>query len=58
MSRQQLVRQIEHYQRDLQDKHATNLKNFQAYNILMDYFDSIPDSVKKIVAKKLKALGL
>jgi len=30
----------------------------RAYNILMDYFDSIPDEEKPIVDKQLKRLGL
>ena len=58
MSKEQLMRQIEFYQKDLQIKDGNALRYYQAYNLLMDYWDYIPDSEKKKAHKKLKNMGL
>ena len=50
--------QIEFYQKDLQIKDGNALRYYQAYNLLMEYWDFIPDEDKKKVSGKLKQMGL
>ena len=52
------MRQIEFYQKDLQIKDGNALRYYQAYNLLMDYWNDIPDKDKKKVSSNLAKLGL
>jgi len=58
MSKEQLIRQIDFYQKDLQVKDGNALRYYQAYNLLMEYWDNIPDEDKKKVSDKLHQMGL
>lgn len=58
MSKEKLITQIEFYQRDLETKSSRALKYYNAFNCLMDYFNDLPDDVKKEVDERLKNLSL
>ena len=58
MSKEKLIRQIEFYQKDLEIKSSRALKYYTAFNYLMDYFNDLPDDVKKEVDERLKNLSL
>ena len=58
MSKEQLMTQIEFYQKDLEVTAARALKYYSAFDYLMEHFNSLPDDIKKEVDKRLKDIGL
>lgn len=58
MSKEKLIKQIEHYQKDLLRYDGRALKYYTAYNYLMDHFEHLPDDIQKKIHKRLKYLGL
>mgnify|MGYP003129638296 CR=1 FL=1 len=58
MSKEQLLKQLEFYQKDLEIAVSRALKYYTAYNYLMDHFDTIPDDLRKKIDKRLKEIGL
>ena len=46
------------YKTNLKNKSTNNINYEKAYNVLMDYFDYIPEDEKENLDKQLKELGL
>ena len=46
------------YKTNLKNKSTNNINYEKAYNVLMDYFDYIPEEEKENLDKQLKELGL
>ena len=46
------------YKNNLKNKTTNNINYEKAYNVLMDYFDYIPEEEKENLDKQLKELGL
>lgn len=49
---------IEHNEKEISILRANVLRYVRAFNLLMEYFDSIADEEKPKVDKELKKLGL
>ena len=46
------------YKNNLKNKSTNNINYEKAYNVLMNYFDYIPEEEKENLDKQLKELGL
>ena len=46
------------YKNNLKNKSTNNINYEKAYNVLIDYFDYIPEEEKENLDKQLKELGL
>tara|TARA_R100001440_G_C2466780_1_gene110897 strand:+ start:117 stop:389 length:273 start_codon:yes stop_codon:yes gene_type:complete len=49
---------FKNYKTNLKNKSTNNINYEKAYNVLIDYFDYIPEEEKENLDKQLKELGL